>query len=510
MPPDRDTPPRISDIPRRWAAETPGHVAVFEEGRTTTYAQLWAGIEDAQRYLQAQGVGTGDRVLITAENCLAVITLVFALSELGAWPVVVNARLSEREIEVIRAHCQPRLMLFTHAVSPDALRHGVRYRAREIAPAGLGPLMAGAVDEAGEREPEALARDVAALIYTSGTTGQPKGVMVTHRGLLHFARVTVESRRMQADDCAYAVMPMSHVFGLGTLLVSTLQAGASLYLSARFNAADVTAAIRQGAITLLQGVPTMFNRIVAHVRATGTPLQASPRLRYLYTGGGPLDPTLKHDVEAMFGQPLHHGYGMTEYAGSLFVTRMDRPRTDCSAGEIVEGAELRVVGPEGKPVPQGQPGELWIRGPGVMRGYYRAPDLSAEALRPDGWLNTGDIGRLDPGGALFIVGRTKDLIIRSGFNVYPIEVESVINTHPSVRVSAVIGQPTADGNEEVIAFVEIRDGEKFDAQALHDYLVDRLSPYKRPERILRVASIPTTASGKLLKHQLRQMLADKA
>lgn len=150
------------------------------------------------------------------------------------------------------------------------------------------------------------------------------------------------------------------------------------------------------------------------------------------------------------------------------------------------------------------------QGPGVMRGYYHAPDLSAEALRPDGWLNTGDIGRLDPDGALFIVGRTKDLIIRSGFNVFPIEVESVINTHPSVRVSAVIGQPTADGNEEVIAFVEIRDGEKFDAQALHDYLVDRLSPYKRPERILRVASIPTTASGKLLKHQLRQMLADQA
>ncbi|AGW93879.1 class I adenylate-forming enzyme family protein [Cupriavidus sp. DF5525] len=509
MPPDRDTTQRISDIPRHWATETPDHVAVFEDGRTVTFSQLWARIEDAQDYLQAQGVGTGDRVLIVSENCLAVITLVFALSELEAWPVVVNARLSEREIEVIRAHCLPRLMLFTHAASPDALRHGVRYRAREIAPAGLGPLMAGAVDETSEREPEALAREVAALIYTSGTTAQPKGVMVTHRGLLHFARVTVDSRRMQADDCAYAVMPMSHVFGLGTLLVSTFQAGASLYLSARFNAADVSAAIRQGAITLLQGVPTMFNRIVAYVRASGMPLEPSPRLRYLYTGGGPLDPTLKREVEALFGQPLHHGYGMTEYAGSLFVTRMDRPRTDCAAGEIVEGAELQVVGPAGKPVPEGEPGELWVRGPGVMRGYYRAPALSAEALRPGGWLNTGDIGRLGQDGALFIVGRTKDLIIRSGFNVYPIEVESVINTHPSVRLSAVVGQPTADGNEEVIAFVEIRDGEKFDASALHAYLVERLSPYKRPEKILRVATIPTTASGKLLKHQLRQMVAEQ-
>lgn len=509
MSPDRDTPQRISDIPRRWATQTPDHVAVFEDGRTATFSQLWASIEDAQRYLQTQGVDTGDRVLITAENCLAVITLVFALSELGAWPVVVNARLSEREIEVIRAHCQPRLMLFTHAASPDALRHGVRYRAREIAPAGLGPLMASAIDETSGREPEALARDVAALIYTSGTTGQPKGAMVTHRGLLHFARVTVESRRMQADDCAYAVMPMSHVFGLGTLLLSTFHAGASLYLCARFNATDVTAAIRQGEITLLQGVPMMFSRILVHARATGMPIAPSPRLRYLYTGGGPLDPTLKQEVEVMFGQPLHHGYGMTEYAGSLFVTRMDRPRTDCSAGEIVEGAELQVVGPDARPVPEGEPGELWVRGPGVMRGYYRAPDLTAEALRPGGWLNTGDIGRLGRDGALFIVGRTKDLIIRSGFNVYPIEVESVINTHPSVRLSAVVGQATADGNEEVIAFVEIKDGEKFDASALHDYLIDRLSPYKRPEKILRVATIPATASGKLLKHQLRQMLAER-
>ena len=509
MPPDRTTTKRISDIPRHWAAQTPGHVAVFEDGRTVTFAQLWDSIEAAQRYLRTQGVGPGDRVLIVAENCLAVITLVFALSELGAWPVVVNARLSAREIEEIRAHCHPRLMLFSHAASPDALRHGVHYRAREVAPAGLGPLMASAIDETSEREPEALAQEVAALIYTSGTTGHPKGVMVTHRGLLHFARVTVDSRRMHADDCAYAVMPMSHVFGLGTLLLSTFQAGASLYLSARFNAADVTAAIRQGAITLLQGVPTMFSRILAHMRASGTPLAPSARLRYLYTGGGPLDPTLKQEVEAMFGQPLHHGYGMTEYAGSLFVTRMDRPRSDCSAGEIVEGAELQVMGPDGKPVPEGEAGELWVRGPGVMRGYYRAPALTEEALRPDGWLNTGDIGRLGADGALFIVGRTKDIIIRSGFNVYPIEVESVINTHPSVRLSAVVGQPAADGNEEVIAFVEIKDGEKFDAAALQEYLVDRLSPYKRPEKILRVGTIPTTASGKLLKHQLKQRVANK-
>ncbi|MGN8554851.1 UNVERIFIED_CONTAM: fatty acid--CoA ligase family protein, partial [Microbacterium sp. SLM126] len=319
--------------------------------------------------------------------------------------------------------------------------------------------MAADVDTSSAREPADVARDVAALIYTSGTTGQPKGVMVTHRGLLHYARVTADTRGIGPGDCAYAVMPMSHIFGLATLLLATFQGGGSLYLVARFNVNDACAALQREAISILQGVPAMFSRILAHLHKQGIATLPTRRLRYLYTGGGPLEPTLKRNVETLFGQPLHHGYGMTEYAGSLFITRMDRPRSDCSAGEIVEGAALRIVGPDGEPVPAGTPGELWVKGPGVMRGYYRAPAQTAEALRPDGWLNTGDIGRLGPDGALYIVGRTRDLIIRSGFSVYPIEVESVINGHPSVRLSAVVGRPAADGNEEVVAFVELRDGE---------------------------------------------------
>ncbi len=507
MPPDRYLPRRISDIPHHWARLTPDHVALVDDGQTLTFADLWARSELAKTYLRDRRIAAGDRVMVVAENDVAVVTLLFAVSALGAWPAIVNARLSEREIDAIRANCRPRLMLFTHAASPDALRHGLRHHAHEFAPPGLGPLMAGGGDDAAEPEPEDLAREVAALIYTSGTTGQAKGVMVTHRGLLHFARVSAESRALGHADCAYAVMPLSHVFGLATLLLATFHAGASLYLSARFHAADLCAALERDAISILQGVPTLFARLLAHVRARGTGLRA-PRLRYLYTGGGPLDPTLKRDVEALFGRPLHHGYGMTEYAGSLFITRMAQPRSDCAAGEIVDGAQLRIVGPDGGPARDGEPGELWVRGPGVMRGYYRAPELSAAVLHSDGWLNTGDIGRLGPDGALFIVGRTKDLIIRSGFKVYPLEVEAVLNAHPSVRVSAVVGRAAADGNEDVIAFVELKDGEAFEADALHAYLAARLSPYKRPGRIVRVSAIPTTASGKLLKQPLRERLAD--
>ncbi|WP_321869367.1 class I adenylate-forming enzyme family protein [Paraburkholderia tropica] len=497
---------KISDIARHWAQTTPDATAIREEGRETGFGQLWQNVEAAQRFLREQGVGTGDRVMVVAENCSAVIALLFALSEIGAWPAIVNARLSEREIETIRAHCGPRLVLFTHAASPDALRHGVRHRAKEIAPEGLGPLMMADADPAATREPEALAHEVALLIYTSGTTGQPKGVMATHRGLLHFARVSATSREMSAADCAYAVMPMSHIFGLATLLLATFEAGASLHLAARFSAEEVVRALTAAEISILQGVPTMFTRIVAYVREHGGAVSA-PRLRYLYTGGGPLDPTLKQQVETLFGMPLHHGYGMTEYAGSLFITRMDRPRKDVSSGQIVEGAELRVVGPDGHEVARGEAGELWVRGPGVMRGYYREPRLTEEAIDADGWLKTGDLGRLEADGALFIVGRSKDLIIRSGFNVYPIEVESVINTYDAVRLCAVVGRTDAEGNEEVVAFVEPKEGATLDIDALQRYIGERLSPYKRPAQIVPIDMIPTTASGKLQKQPLRELAA---
>jgi long-chain acyl-CoA synthetase len=500
----RNTLERISDIPRAWALRAPDLNALTDGERRTTFGELWSCIGKARAFLESRGARSGDRVVIVGENCAALIVLLFAVSELGAWPVVVNARLSERELSAICAHCEPRLMFFTHEVSADAQHHGERLGACAIEADGIGTVMACDAAPNVRAESGTTAREVALLIYTSGTTGQPKGVMVTHRGLLHFARVSATSRYLEPGDCAYAVLPMSHIFGIGTLLLATLYGGASLSLSTRFDPADVIEAIESGTISILQGVPTMFTRLVSFLRESGRTISIA-NLRYLYTGGSLLDLTLKHEVEARFGQPLHHGYGMTEYAGSLAVTRIERPRQDCSAGEIVDGAELRVLDEQRRPVPPGTPGALWVRGPGVMLGYYRAPQATADALDPDGWLDTGDIGRIDADGALFIVGRSKDLIIRSGFNVYPVEVETVINSYTGVKQSAVVGRRTEDSNEEVVAFVELEAGASADLDALKQYVAARLSPYKRPARIVVVPDLPTTTSGKLLRHVLRTM-----
>lgn len=434
-----------------WARATPHKVAVYENDRVVTFAALWSNVEAAQTYLRSQGVKSGERVLIVAENCLAVVTLLFALTEIGAWPVVVSAKLSGQEVEVIRAISRPRLMLFTHAASPDALRHGIRNRAMEVSPAGLGLLMAVLVDDVSAPEPEAIARDVAALVYTSGATAHPKCAMVTHRGLMHSARVSADASNMGRDDCVYTVMHMSNIFGLATSVLATFHAGASIYLPTRFKAAEVCAALRCEAITIVQGAPRMFEQLVAFSHDHDASY-VSKRLRYLCVIGGPLNVILKRNVEERFGLPLHQGYGITEYSGFVAMTGMKRPRADEACGEVVTDAEIRITGPDGAAVSPGVVGQLWVRGPGVMRGYYGAPKMTAEVLRPDGWFISGDLARLGPDGALNIVGRTRDPIVRSGCQVHPKEAESVFNSYPAGQRSDVFGLAADEGSEMQQAF----------------------------------------------------------
>ena len=211
---------------------------------------------------------------------------------------------------------------------------------------------------------------------------------------------------------------------------------------------------------------------------------------------------LKQAVEQRFGLPLHHGYGLSEYAGALCVGRLGERRDDTSAGYPVEGAELRIADAQGQALPSGQTGEIWMRGTGLMPGYFRDPDATTEVMRPGGWYASGDLGRLGDDGALFVVGRLKDMIIRSGFNVYPVEVESVLSTWPGVARVAVAGHTLPDGNEEIIAFIEPQPGAIIDTDALRGHAAAELAPYKRPSHVVVVDALPMTLSGKVLKREL--------
>ncbi|MCU6497321.1 AMP-binding protein [Rugamonas sp. A1-17] len=498
-------PARLGGIPRRWAAHSPHAPALHDGARHWSYAELTAAIDETANLLRALELRPGDRLMVVGENCVAQVALIFAAADIDAWIVNVNGRLSAREVDQILGHSGARRVIYLSTpASPESAAHGQRHAA-EPTPSPFGTWMVGALNADCAPEPvhAESAQQVAALIYTTGTTGQPKGVMLTHRNLLFIAAVSSTLRGLTPTDRAYGVLPITHVYGLASVMLGTLYAGACLYLCPRFAPDAVLKAIRDDGLTILQGVPAMYARLLEQLGGANEPLPS--RLRFIYAGGSPLAPSLKAQVQQLFGLPLHNGYGMTETSPTISQTRLDQPRDDASVGQAIPGVEVRLVDAGGDDVAPGEDGELWVRGPNIMAGYYREPELTAAAMRDGGWLNTGDVARQDADGALFIVGRTKELIIRSGFNVYPLEVETMLNAHPAVTQSAVVGRNAADGNEEVVAFVEIDPRHRVTPEELQQYLAGLLSPYKCPSEIIEMQTLPAAATGKILKGQLRQL-----
>ena len=497
---------RIHEAFDTWLARDPARPFLHLPERDVDFATLGALVHTLEAELRVDGVRAGDRVLIVAENCPEHVALILACSRVGAWSCGVNARMAPGEVAAFAEKADARCLYFTSGVPAAAARHALRHAATDAAVRGLSR---SAVRTEAMAETGALAKRVAAIIFTSGTTGTPKGVMVTHEGLLHFARVSAQSRRLGPQDRSYAYLPMTHIFGLGTVLMASLHAGASLVMRSQFDAADVLHALAHHQVSQLQGPPTLFSRLLACMDEHRIAHPEAPALRYVYTGAGPLDMPLKRAVEARFGQPLHHGYGLSEYAGSVHVTPLGQHRDDTSAGTRVEGAELRIVGPSGQELPAGERGEIWLRGRGLMAGYFRDEATTAAVMKPDGWYASGDLGYLDAQGALFVVGRLKEMIIRSGFNVYPAEVEAALHAFGAIQAAAVVGRPERDGNEEVVAFVVLKPGCTLDHAALGAHLREHLAPYKRPARVEVVQAFPMTHSGKVLKHELLAGLAPR-
>ncbi|CAN5692034.1 AMP-binding protein [soil metagenome] len=483
-------------------------LALSDSHTALTYGQLPEVVQSVAKCLKNAGVRGGDRVLLVAENSVALAVCILAVSQLDAWSVTVNSRLSSREINNFLQHSGARIAVYFSQSSAEALAHGEAHGAQTVQwhPA-IGDLMLGPLNLHTEPEPleDDAAEQVAVMVYTSGTTGSPKAVMLTHSNLLFIGNNSRQLRQLTAQDIVYGVLPLSHVYGLSALLVASLMGGASLRLVPRFAVADLAQALASEGVTVLHGAPAMFAKLIETGKRPDVHLQA-PQLRVVQSGGAPLTLPLKQDFESMFGVVLQNGYGMTEAAPSICQTRLHAPRQDCSVGQAIPGIEVRLDGADTDPAGIG---ELWVRGPNVMKGYYRAPELTAQTITPEGWLRSGDLARMEDDGAIFIVGRSKELIIRSGFNVYPIEVEQVLNAYPGVVQSAVVGRDVA-GNEEVIAFVEVGQGSEINTDDLKLYLKNALSPYKMPAQIIVLDHLPAAATGKILKAELRQRAASLA
>jgi acyl-CoA synthetase (AMP-forming)/AMP-acid ligase II len=498
-------PGRIHQVADRHVSASPHRTALIENGASWSYRELDRSVVDVAAGLKSLGVRAGDRMVIVSENCIALAALLLASSRIDAWAIVANPRLSARELDQIRDHCGARRMFFASEVSKEAAAHAQRHGAEIWR---LGALMAidvGPINEAAVAEPveKDAAKQVAVLIYTSGTTGTPKGVMLTHENLLVSAKTTAHFRRMGSGDKVYVVLPISHIVGI-SLLIMTLMAGGTVRLVSKYDPAALAKAIAEEGITILSGVPATYQRLLEYKAVAGLKHLDPGSLRLIAVAGAPLDLDLKSRVELELGLPLLNGYGITECSPGIAGVRFDMPRADQAVGTLLPGVEARVRTIDGIPVGKGEIGELHVRGRNVMRGYYRAPDLTAKVIDSESWFNTGDLARFE-GDCLYIVGRTKEMIIRSGFNVYPAEVEAVLSSHQAVVQCAVVGR-AVEGNEEIVAFVQLMPGSAVKPADLMAFINPQLTSYKRPSEIVVLDALPATSTGKILKHKLAESL----
>ena len=470
-------------LPARWLArwsERPEAPALQgPDGRWLSAGELEETTRRAAGRLRAAGLEPGQRLLVVAESSVGFVTAYIGALRAGLTVVPVNPAYPRPEVTAIVRDCRPAAAL----VDSDERAQWVL-----AASGGATPIhgldLAGLPGPAASRLDRAAPGDVALLIYTSGTTGRPKGVPLTHANLLSSATAVGLAWRWAPDDHLLLTLPLFHVHGLGVGLHGSLCAGAAVRLRPRFDPADVARQAQAGA-TVFFGVPTMYQRLA------GESLAGELRpLRLLVSGSAPLDPALARQIATAAGQMPLERYGMSEtvmLAGNPY----DGERRPGTVGFPFPGVELRLA----------DTGEVHVRGPNVIDGYLDQPEATARAFSGDGWFRTGDIGELDEEGYLRLVGRSKELIISGGYNVYPREVEEALASHPAVREVAVVGRPSERWGEEVTAVV-VADGDPDEAE-LRRHAAELLAPYKVPKRIEFTTALPRNALGKVVRGELR-------
>ncbi|NBT53520.1 MAG: long-chain-fatty-acid--CoA ligase [Betaproteobacteria bacterium] len=498
----------LADIIRRHAADTPNAPALTFEGVTWSFEQLHALSSQSANALHVEGVRAGDRVALLTRNRAEFYELIFACSKIGAILVGLNWRLAPPEIAAIMADARP-TVLIVGSTEQSMLNEASRQLPGLRRIIGLGEeydawRAAGPASDPGHAgQPD----DVTLLLYTSGTTGLPKGVMLTNSGMSFTLRLGAESWGMGRDSVNLVAMPMFHIGGSGYGM-STMAVGGHTVLMREVNTAQAIANIERYRVTHTFFVPAVVQALLETPGVEQADLSSMQLLMY---GASPIGDVLLNRALKVLRCRFMQAYGMTETSGTIVVLVPEdhdpggeRAGLLRSCGRAMPWVELRIIDPTTLgDAPTGSVGEIWVRSGMVMRGYWNKPDATAQTILPGGWLRTGDAAYQDAEGYVYLFDRFKDMIISGGENIYPAEVENALSGHPAIQEVAVIGVPHARWGETPKAVVVLRPGHEVQAQALIDYVRERLAHYKCPTVLVFADSLPRNASGKLLKRELR-------
>ncbi|MFD9324643.1 class I adenylate-forming enzyme family protein [Streptomyces sp. NPDC060065] len=479
----------FASLPDRRAELDPQRAAISDGRQSLTNAQLLSGVLRTARQLHDLGIGPGDVVALKLTNRVEFVLLLFAAWRLGATITPVNPSMTD--VEVVRQ------------LNDSGARLLVVEDGSETT-AGLATLTVGELSEhqapEWDQAPRLDSSVLALLIYTSGTTGVPKGVMLDHANIDAMVEMGRQALELGPSDRCLLILPLFHVNGIVVSILTPLLAGASVVIAGRrFDPHHFFDLVEQERPTFFSAVPTIYSMLAA------LPDDVRPdtsSVRFAVCGAAPASAELLTRFEARYGFPLVEGYGLSEGTCGSTINPVAGPRRAGTVGLPFPGQEIRILDADGTEAAPGTDGEVVLRGPNIMRGYLGRPDDTARVV-VDGWLHTGDVGHLDAEGYLTLVGRSKDMIIRGGENIYPKEIEDVLASDPSVLEAAVIGVPDEKWGEVVVAYVQPRPGSTVDPAALEALCARSLTGFKRPASYVVVEAIPKNAVGKIDKVSLR-------
>jgi long-chain acyl-CoA synthetase len=491
----------LASIVTESAGRVPDSPAVRLGGAALTYATLDERGARLAGLLRDKGVQPGDRVGVMLPNVLEFPIAYYGVLRAGGVVVPMNVLLKRREIAFYLEDSGAKLLLAWHGFAEEA-RGGAEDAGAElieVEPASFAALL-------DEQEPaeglvDTAADDTAVILYTSGTTGKPKGAELTHSNLHRNADVSSRTTcEIQPGDIVFGGLPLFHSFGQTVGMNATLKVGACLSLVPKFDPAEALETMQRDGITHFYGVPTMFGALLHHPDRESYDTSA---LRTCITGGASMPVEVLRGFEEAFGAIVLEGYGLSETSPVSSSNHPDMERKPGSIGTPLEGVEMKVVDEDDNEVPQGEVGEIVIRGHNIMKGYWQRPDATAEAMR-GGWFHSGDMAKTDEEGYFYIVDRKKDLIIRGGYNVYPREVEEVLYEHPKIREAAVLGVPHDEWGEEIGAAVVPHEGEELAPEEVSAYVKERIAAYKYPRVVWFLDELPKGPTGKILKREIER------